>query len=434
MREAPRHIFGRIPDDRHSRAESHRFGPEYESDTTVRRYKEKHSARRPTASIRKYMPEQCSARDQIRVLHVLDKFSIDGRSLHGVARLMSWWVSAIDRQHFELNILGLRAPNEASRHVEEKGGRVFYSDRAKLSPGSILDILRVARVTETDLLHLHGYKSCTLGRIAGAILDVPVILHEHGAFPSVPFHQRLADWVLSPLGDKMIVVSEAVKEFCVEHRSMRSEEVEVVFNGIPVDEFQNVSGRAVQKVADELSLDSSTPIIGTVARLDEEKGVSYLLEAIPAIQEKVPELKVLIVGDGSLRGDLEEKAEQLGIAQDLVFTGERRDVPRLYKLMDVKVISSIYEGIPLTLFEAMAAGTPIVSTAVGGIDELVENGENGVLVQSQRPTEIADAVVDLLQNRERRQKISKRAQEKVQEFSVQISMSRIEEIYRKVLR
>jgi len=371
--------------------------------------------------------------DTIRVLHVLDKFSIDGETLHGVARLMSWWVNAIDREHFELNILGLRAPNKASRYVEEQGGQVFYSDRRKLDPASLLDIVKVARRTDTDILHLHGYKSCTLGRIAGAFLGIPVVLHEHGAFPSVPFHQRVADWLLSPLGDRMIAVSEAVAEFCIEQRSVDPGKVEIIPNSIPLDDFWNVPGQAAEEVAEEFGLDPNAPIIGSVGRLDEEKGTTYLLDAVPAIQKEIPEVKVLVVGSGTLRTELEEKAEQLGIAGDVVFTGERRDVPRLYKIMDVKIISSVHEGGPLTLFEAAAAGTPVVATPVGIVEELIEDGESGMLVSPRQPKEIAHAVVALLQNSEYHQNIAEEAQKRVQKYDIQNSMRKIEEIYYEML-
>jgi len=379
------------------------------------------------------MHEQTGAREKIRVLHVLDKFSIDGESLHGVARLMSWWVNAIDRERFELNILGLRAPNKASRYVEELGGNVFYSDRGKLNPVSILDILRVARRTETDILHLHGYKSCTLGRIAGAFLGTSVVLNEHGAFPSVPFPQKIADWLLASLGDRMIAVSEAVAEFCIEQRSVDPEKVEIISNSIPLDDFRNVSGQAAKEAAEEFGLDPNAPIIGSVGRLDEEKGTTYLLDAIPVIQEEIPEVKVLIIGNGTLRTELEEKAQRLGIAEDVVFTGERRDVARLYKLMDVKVIPSINEGMPLTLLEAMTAGTPVVATKAGGIVELIEDEQNGRLVPPQRPEEIAHAVVTLLQNSEYHQDIAEEAQKRVQKYDIRNSMRKIEEIYCEIL-
>lgn len=378
------------------------------------------------------MEKENDAKDPIRVLQVLDKFSIDGKSIHGVARVVSWWARAIDDERFDLNILSLRGRSPAGAYVEDQGGRVFYSDRGKLNPLSIFDILKTARQTNADVLHLHGYKACTLGRIIGVIRNIPVILHEHGAYPSVPVHQRIADWLLAPLGDKTIVVSEAVAEFCVEHRSIHPDKIETIRNGIPLDEFRNVPEQAVREAADEL-VDHSAPTIGAVARLDEEKGITYLLEAIPAIQAEIPAVKVLIVGEGSLRSELEAKAEQMGIAEDVIFTGERRDVPRLYKLMDVKVISSMYEGIPLTLFEAMATGTPVVATKVGGIGEVIEDGENGMLVQPRKPKDIAEAVIDLLKDGRRRRDIAARAQEDAQKYGMKATMRRIEEIYREML-
>jgi len=371
--------------------------------------------------------------DRIRVLQVVDKFSIDGESIHGIARLMSWWTNAIDRDHFDMNILGLKAPSNAGRYIERQGGRVFYSDYGRLNPASLLDIARVARQTQTDLLHLHGYKACTLGRIVGALLGMPVVLHEHAVFPTMPPYQKLADWLLAPLNDRVVVNCEAVAEFCVERRSMDPENIEIIFNGVPLDEFREVSDSAAAEAAEELGIGADTPVVGTVARLEEQKGITHFLNAVPAVKEECPDVKVLIVGDGTLRGALEEEARQLGIADNVIFTGERRDVPRLYKLMDVKVISSIYEGTTLTVFEAMATGTPVVATTVDGVEEVIEDGATGMLVPPKDAASIAEVVTDLLTNPDRARLLSERAEQAVKQYDVRTSMRRIENLYETVL-
>lgn len=371
--------------------------------------------------------------DRIRVLQVVDKFSIDGESIHGIARLMSWWTNAIDRDHFDMNILGLKAPSNAGRYIERQGGRVFYSDYGRLNPASLLDIARVARQTQTDLLHLHGYKACTLGRIVGALLGMPVVLHEHAVFPTMPPYQKLADWLLAPLNDRVVVNCEAVAEFCVERRSMDPENIEIIFNGVPLDEFREVSDSAAAEAAEELGIGADTPVVGTVARLEEQKGITHFLNAVPAVKEECPDVKVLIVGDGTLRGALEEEARQLGIADNVIFTGERRDVPRLYKLMDVKVISSIYEGTTLTVFEAMAIGTPVVATTVDGVEEVIEDGATGMLVPPKDAASIAEVVTDLLTNPDRARLLSERAEQAVKQYDVRTSMRRIENLYEMVL-
>ena len=371
--------------------------------------------------------------DRIRVLQVVDKFSIDGESIHGIARLMSWWTNAIDRDHFDMNILGLKAPSNAGRYIEQQGGRVFYSDYGRLNPASLLDIARVARQTQTDLLHLHGYKACTLGRVVGALLGMPVVLHEHAVFPTMPPYQKLADWLLAPLNDRVVVNCEAVAEFCVERRSMDPENIEIIFNGVPLDEFREVSDSAAAEAAEELGIGADTPVVGTVARLEEQKGITHFLNAVPAVKEECPDVKVLIVGDGTLRGALEEEARQLGIADNVIFTGERRDVPRLYKLMDVKVISSIYEGTTLTVFEAMATGTPVVATTVDGVEEVIEDGATGMLVPPKDAASIAEVVTDLLTNPDRARLLSERAEQAVKQYDVRTSMRRIENLYETVL-
>ena len=371
--------------------------------------------------------------DRIRVLQVVDKFSIDGESIHGIARLMSWWTNAIDRDRFDMNILGLKAPSNAGRYIERQGGRVFYSDYGRLNPASLLDIARVARQTQTDLLHLHGYKACTLGRVVGALLGMPVVLHEHAVFPKMPPYQKLADWLLAPLNDRVVVNCEAVAEFCVERRSMDPENIEIIFNGVPLDEFREVSDSAAAEAAEELGIGADTPVVGTVARLEEQKGITHFLNAVPAVKEECPDVKVLIVGDGTLRGALEEEARQLGIADNVIFTGERRDVPRLYKLMDVKVISSIYEGTTLTVFEAMAIGTPVVATTVDGVEEVIEDGATGMLVPPKDAASIAEVVTDLLTNPDRARLLSERAEQAVKQYDVRTSMRRIENLYETVL-
>lgn len=376
---------------------------------------------------------QADIQEPVSVLQITDKFSIDGRSIHGVARLMSWWVSAMDPQSFEVNVMGLAGPSRAGQYVEEQGARVYYSDRGRMNPLTVNDIAKVARESRADILHLHGYRASTFGRIAAFLLGIPAIVHEHAVFPNVPSYQKLADRVLSPLNERVLVNCQAVADFCVEHRGMSSSKIEIVFNGIPLDEFRDVPVEETRKAAKEIGIDLYDPIVGTVARLDEQKGVSYLLEAIPAIREEVPDVQILIVGDGTLRGQLEAKAEQLGVDDVTLFVGERRDVPRLYKLMDVKVISSIYEGTTLTVFEAMAAGTPVVATMVDGVKEVIENDKSGVLVEPRNSRAISQAVVGLLQDNDLRKRIAEGAQDRVLEYDVRTSVGRIEEIYSEVL-
>lgn len=377
---------------------------------------------------------QSDSHDPIQVLQVVDKFSIDGRSLHGVARLLSWWIEEIHRDRFELSILCLNQRTRAGRYLEEKGGRVFYSDRGKVNPASIFDLLGIAWKTNADLLHLHGYKSSAIGRIAGMVLGIPVVLHEHASFPKVPIHQRIADWLLAPFGDKMIVVSDTVKDFCMQYRYINPEKIVPIFNGIPLAEFQDVSSEEAQEAAREIGIDYDAPIVGTVARLDEEKGVEHLLHAVPIIKEEVPNVQVLIVGDGVLRDELEEKANRLGIEDDTVFTGERRDVPRMYKIMDVKIISSIREGGPLTLFEAMAVGTPVVATPVGLVSTVIQNGWNGKIVEPRSPVGIAEASIELLGSKKKREVFSKRSKEKVKPYGIKESVKRIKKEYDSILK
>lgn len=371
---------------------------------------------------------------KINVLQIVDKFSIDGNSIHGVARLLSWWIPAINSDQFELNILCLTGSNEAGHYLEKFGAKIFYSDHNKFNPVTIRDIIQTARRTDANILHVHGYKASNYGRIAGQVLRKPVILHEHVVLPKIPLYQKIADKTLAKYTEKTIVNCEAVKEFCIDKRHINSAEIDTVFNGIPLDSFRSAKDNDVMQIAAELGVDTGSPIIGTIARLDEQKGITYLLKAIPLVKKSIPDVQVLIVGDGTLRKSLEDEARQLGVFDDVIFTGERRDVQKLYKLMDVKIISSIYEGTTLTVFEAMASGTAIVATTVDGVAEVLENNFTGILVQPCQPKQIADAVVSLLKDSKKRIYLSENAKEVVKEYDINTSIKKIENIYKSIMR
>jgi glycosyltransferase involved in cell wall biosynthesis len=136
-------------------------------------------------------------------------------------------------------------------------------------------------------------------------------------------------------------------------------------------------------------------LVGTIARLEPEKDLFLLLEAFQSVRRVCPSVKLLIVGDGSLKADLEQRAKHRGLEKDVLFFGPRSDIPAVLGLFDVFVLSSFEEGLPLVILEAMAAGKPVVATAVGSIPEIVTS-ETGVLVPKRDPERLAGALHRLL--------------------------------------
>ena len=187
---------------------------------------------------------------------------------------------------------------------------------------------------------------------------------------------------------------------------------EIIHNGIDLSRFQ--SGMVADDVRTEFRLAAGEPVVGCVARLSDEKGHQYLLEAMAKVTQRVPTAKLLLVGDGPLRGELETLAQRLGLSDVVRFAGSRQDVPDLLSVMDVFALASLRESFPLALREAMAMSRPVVATDVGGVSLIVEPGTNGLLVPSQDPGPLADALVSLLTDRAKAREMGRRARERIE--------------------
>jgi glycosyltransferase involved in cell wall biosynthesis len=205
-------------------------------------------------------------------------------------------------------------------------------------------------------------------------------------------------------------------------------------NGVEIKVFTEANQSLVEALAQEWKIRSHTPVIGTLARLHEQKGHSYLLDAVAQLRREIPDVKALVVGDGELRPSLEQRTQALRLSDSVIFTGTRRDVPEILALLDVFVLPSLWEGLPIALLEAMAAGLPVVATRVGGVPEVVVDGETGLLVPPRDPDALSEAILTLLQDPDLRQKMGQAGQERVREyFSVERMVEETEALYERLL-
>ncbi|HUF35593.1 MAG TPA: glycosyltransferase family 4 protein [Gemmatimonadales bacterium] len=196
--------------------------------------------------------------------------------------------------------------------------------------------------------------------------------------------------------DLGIAVSESTKAFMVRYRFLPPERIRVVFNGAPLEEFKMPPLERSLAERARLGLRPEERVIGTVGRLDEQKGIAYLLRAAVGVLRQLPDVRFVIAGDGHLLEQHQEEARALGIADRTVFAGFCEDVPTLQSVFDIQAFPSLWEGTPLTVFEAMAMRRPIVSTRVDGLAEVLRHGENALLVPSRAPETLAAAILELL--------------------------------------
>lgn len=364
---------------------------------------------------------------RIRVLHVCDKFGVSGSSIHGVTRLFSWWFPR-HSERFEVALAGLKQPEPASRLLESQGIPVTHLGRSKFDPRAISDIARLVRERRIDVLHVHGYAAADFGRLAARITGAKLVLHEHFADPRMPSYQALADRLLAGFTDAAIAVSGSTRDFLVRQRHVPAGKVRLIWNGAPLDEFAPVARERALGVRRELGLPEDALVIGAIGRLNEQKGHRYLLDAARSVFAR-SDAWLLIAGDGDLMQPLRAQAAELGIAGRVVFAGHRADVPELLGAIDVFAISSNYEGTPLTLFEAMAAGKPIVSTAVDGCREVLEDGRNGLLVTVRDSSGLAEALLRMLQDAALRARLAAVAREDSKRYDVAECVRQMEALY-----
>jgi glycosyltransferase involved in cell wall biosynthesis len=245
-------------------------------------------------------------------------------------------------------------------------------------------VARHARRQRADVVHAHQYTPFFYGVLAKPLAGARLVFTEHGrAHPDLPSRRRRAfNALFSRRADRVTAVSEGVREAlrAVEHFDPRR--VEIVHNAIDLEAFTRVSRDEARQA---LGLAPDVAVVGTVGRLDPVKNHSLLLEAFRRILGDVPRARLLVVGEGPEQTGLEELAGRLGIAQAARFLGRRLDVERILPAFDVFALSSFNEGLPMTLIEAAAASVPIVSTAVGGVVEVVRHGREAILLPGPPP-------------------------------------------------
>jgi sugar transferase (PEP-CTERM/EpsH1 system associated) len=310
------------------------------------------------------------------IRNVLMMTDVTGRG--GAEKALVDLAVRIDRTRYNVTVCATRSAGNYQPLLDEAGVRTIILDRnSRWETYKLLGLLRLMRRERIDILHTHLFGSNTWGRILGKLAGVPVIIaHEHWSSKSQ--REVWVDRLLYRLSDRILVPSEASKRIVMEMERIPARCLSVLYNGVDISHFTpgSASGCEVRR---ELGLRCEELVIGTVGRLSPEKGgVDVLIRAVERLRGDHPRVRLVVVGDGPLRPDLEKVADDLG--SNVIFTGTRTDVARILSAMDIFVLPSLKEAMPIALLEAMAMRLPVVATHVGGVPEIVEDGENGILV------------------------------------------------------
>jgi glycosyltransferase involved in cell wall biosynthesis len=267
----------------------------------------------------------------------------------------------------------------------------FHGD---FSPGALAALARLVRETRPDIVHLHDPHAVSAGLAVSSL--APGFRKIASRRVDFPLRGVWSRWKYGACR-RVIAVSGAIAAQ-LERDGVPRDRVRVVYEGVPDRSAPPDGARALE----ELGVPPGAPVVGNVAALTGHKDHGTLIEAAALVRRRTDAAWFVVVGEGELRGELEQKARALGVQDRLIFAGFREDVDRLLAAFSVFCLSSHMEGLGTSLLDAMAFGRPIVATAAGGIPEAVEDGMTGRVVPPRDPAALADALIDVLGDEPRR--------------------------------
>ena len=372
------------------------------------------------------MPTQRS----LNILQVCDHLGWEGSRMHGVKRLFAWMIPRFDEARYAVSLVSLRKRDLSEETLDALGIDITYLERGKFDPRTLLDLLRVIDAKKIDVLHLHGYGATTFGRLAAAMRGIPVILHEHANLTSTPWFQKVADWLLERYTDVALAVSKSTAEFVIGARLVRPGRVKVVYLGAPLDEFgQPVTAEERADARAALGVRPDAVVIGTVTRLHDSKGNQYLVDAARLVVDARPNARFFLFGEGPLLDSLKAQAAGLNLGDRFIFGGFVKDVRGVLAAFDLSVFPSLWEGTPLTVFEALAAARAIVATDADGLMEVLTPDVDALIVPRRDARALADRIIRLIDAPAERARLGAAARKTAEAYDITAFVRKMEQLY-----
>lgn len=349
----------------------------------------------------------------------------------GVEKLAVTIGAHLDRSRFRPAICALDGGGVLAEEAARHGIPHHVLWRKGVEAGVLARLYRCFRQEKARIVHTHQFPQLLYSLLPARICGAKIVHTEHEFYTyRKDARARRLFKLLVRFCSALTVVGPEVARYYVEELGVPPARIHVIANGVDVEKF-GFDGRESRR---RLGLSTDDVVFGVVGRLEPEKDHRTLLQAFRALVAVRPAMHLLIVGDGRLRGELESQSGALGLEHHVTFTGARTDIPEVLAALDVFVLSSVNEGVPLSVVEAMAAGKPVIATDVGGLRLLVKPSINGLLVPPADPVALEAAMSDLAAQPARRQEMGLRSRQMAREaFSVSTMVNRYQEIYASVL-
>lgn len=379
----------------------------------------------------------------VRVVRIIARLNIGGPAIH--ATLLT---DRLDPRQYETTLVtGAEDPSEGnylSLHGRGDAGIVRLPElgreiRGVRDLGSLRSLVALLRRIRPHIVHTHAAKAGTLGRLAARICGVPILVHTfHGHVLRGYFSPRkervfrAIERGLASLTDELVAVSPRVRQELLDMRIGHPDRFSVVPLGFDLERFTRADARRGE-LRRELGVANGAPLVGIVARLVPIKAHEVFFGAAALVHRTRPDVHFIVVGDGERRAELESLVRDAGLAKVTHFLGWRADLDRIYADLDVVALTSRNEGSPVALIEAMAAGRPVVSTAVGGVADVVKDGETGWLVPDGDHAALAHRIATILDSGVRAEVGTAARQHVLARYGADRLLSEVDALYARLL-
>ncbi|MEI6084870.1 MAG: glycosyltransferase [Verrucomicrobiota bacterium] len=364
----------------------------------------------------------------MNVLHLITELDVGGAERQLVAL-----APRFNRSRWNVTVAYFHGSGHLRPELEEDGIAVTKLDsRHKGDLGALVRLVRLLREQRIDILHTHLIQADLLGLLAAQLTRVPVTISTKH---SVDYFTRQGRWLTkvdtfaNRHFTRLVAVSESVKNHYIKTQHLPPAKIEVIYNGIDIAGLE--CAPPISRT--ELGVAPDTKIICAVGTLSERKGQSFLLEAWPTVLTRHPSSVLVFVGDGPLQASLEATAKSAGLHDSVRFLGRRSDVPAILHAADLFVLPSQTEGFGLAMVEAMAASVPVIATTVGGVPELARHEHEALLISPRNAPALAGAINTLLDDPGRATALATAARQRVEQFSIQHTVRRLESCYESLL-
>lgn len=372
------------------------------------------------------VPSVCAP---LKVAHVVLSLEVGG-----LERVVLDLVREGARFENSSHVVCLERRGTLADQAESLGARVACFDKQPgLRPSLVRRLAKAFRKTRPDVVHTHQVGGLFYAGPAARLAGVSATVHtEHGKHYSQRARTRWLGRLAGRCADKFCCVSQDIADEVLDARIVRREKIAVVANGIDTARFERRADTSALR--SELCIPAEAPVVGTIGRLTEIKRQDVLIRAFALLAQGRPDAHLVIVGDGPLRGELEQLTASLGIQRQVRFVGYQGEPQQFLQLMNVFALTSRSEGMPLSVLEAWAASVPVIGARVGGLPELIEDRKTGLLFAFEDYQTLAEQLAELLTDRRLAAELASAAKEHVKRrFSLGRMADEYQRLYKELL-